>query len=108
LIAQPELRAALRLAAQTHCTLEELGERMSAEEFGLWLEFLDVEPVGPASLPPMLAAVLAALANGPLQPPNGKKKFLAQDFIDLARWDAPPTGPVEPSAEQIEALFLPK
>lgn len=92
-----------------HCTLEELGARMSGEEFGLWMEFLDTEPMGPASQPYMLAAVLAALANGPLQPPNGKKKFVPSDFIDLARWEpAPQGGPAEPTAEQIEALFGPQ
>jgi hypothetical protein len=90
-----------------HCTLAELGDRMSAEEFGLWIEFLDVEPFGPASQPYMLAAVLAALANGPLQPPPGKKKFRASDFIDLARWEPASAGPVEPTAEQIESLFGP-
>ena len=79
----------MRLAAQTHCTLEELGDRMSAEEFGLWLEFLEVEPIGPASMLPLLAEVLSALANGPLKAPRGRNAYSPSDFLDTARWQPP-------------------
>lgn len=97
----------MRLAAQTHCTLEELGERMSAEEFGLWSAFLDSEPIGPAGAFAALAELLAALANGPLQPPQGRKSFRAQDFIDVNRWQPPEQAPppAEPDAHAIAALF---
>ena len=97
----------MRLAAQMHCTLEELGERLSAEEFGLWIEFLENEPIGPASTLSMLAEVLCALANGPLKPPPGRKSFQAADFFDATRWAPPPPVVEVAPIVQFTALFKP-
>ena len=69
---------------------------MSAEEFGLWMAFLDNEPIGPAASHSMQAELLSALANGPLQPPHGRKSYRALDFIDPQRW-APPVPAAEAS-----------
>ena len=45
--------------------------------------------------------------NGPLQPPQGRKLFRAQDFIDVNRWQPPEQAPPqdEPDAHAIAALF---
>lgn len=42
---QPELRFRLLLAKTLSCTLEELGERMTAEEYGLWMAWHSREPL---------------------------------------------------------------
>ena len=84
-----------------HCTVEELGGRMSSEEFGLWLTFNEEEPIGPASLLPALCELLAALANGPLQPPRNRKVWSAADFMG-ARWLPPKVVvPVQPTLQDV-------
>jgi hypothetical protein len=92
-----------------NCTLAELGERMSAQEFGLWSTFLENEPMGPASMLAMLAEVLAALANGPLRAPKGRGAFRAADFLDATRWQpaAAAALPAEMTAHDITAMFKP-
>lgn len=95
----------MRLAAQMACSLEELGERISAEEFGLWLAFNDEEPLGATALQIAVAQIRAAIANGPLQPPGGRKSFSASDFFSK-RWEAvEAAAPREPTPEEIEAYF---
>lgn len=46
MIALPAVRLAMRLALQFGCTLQELGERMTAQEFGWWAALWDSEPWG--------------------------------------------------------------
>lgn len=94
----------MRLAAQTHCTLEELGDRMSAEEFGLWEVFNEEEPIGPTAFALAVAQIRTAIANGPLQPPQGRKSFSAIDFYP-ERWQPEPRANAGPSMEQIAGLF---
>lgn len=99
----------MRLAAQTHCTLEELGERMSAEEFGLWIEFQNEEPIGPQAHWLWLAEILASLANGPLKPPAGSKSFSASDFLKRMEFWQPPAAAAPPVApvDQFNAFIKP-
>lgn len=97
----------MRLAVQLHCTLEELGGRMSSEEFGLWLTFQEEEPIGPAAMLPALCELLAALANGPLQPPKNRKVWNSADFMG-ARWQSrAPVAPPQPTLQDVVNLFTP-
>lgn len=59
---------------------------MSAEEFGLWLAWLDQEPCDPASFAQMWAQQMAALCNGPLSRKD-KRLFLADEFLPTHRWN---------------------
>jgi len=53
----------MRLALALGCTLEELGARMTAEEFGLWLAFYDLDPFGDQRGDLQAGVVAAAIAN---------------------------------------------
>lgn len=77
------------------CPVGELGERMTAEEFGLWLAWLENEPADAAVL---WASLMAAIANGPMRK-RDKSNFTAADFLSPERWQAPP----EPSAPATRA-----
>lgn len=91
------------------CTIGELGDRMTSEEFALWLAYRRTQPFGPllAPLMPMLADMLAAMANGPLQR-NDKRLWRADDFLPPRLW-APEPAPAPPSQgpslADIEQLF---
>jgi len=97
----------MQLAALMRCSVDELGERFSGQEFGLWDAFLEVEPIGPSAVLSMFAEVLAALANGPLKPPQGRNAFRSSDFMKADRWKrpAPVAAPTQPTAHDIQALF---
>jgi hypothetical protein len=78
---------------------------MSSEEFGLWLAYQEVQPMGPHMLMQVMAELLCAIAIG-----SGTKKGGGQwspsDFIDTQRWrPAPAGGPRGPSAKEIELTF---
>lgn len=77
------------------CTVSELSVRMSAAEFGRWRAFWAEEPIGPNASLGMLAAVLAALANGPLKPPSRNELWKASHFA-ANPWAADP----EPDTEE--------
>lgn len=62
---------------------------MTSEDFGLLVAFQEVEPMGPAQLMPALAEILAALANGPLKPPESSKPWSARDFWSTVKAWAP-------------------
>lgn len=70
------------------CTLHELGERLTGEEFGLWLALLEVEPMGPAQLMVSVAELKAELRNGPVGRKDGRH-WMASDFMDVDRWQPP-------------------
>lgn len=60
---------------------------MTSEDFGLLVAFQEVEPMGPAQLMPALAEILAALANGPLKPPDSRPSWSSRDFWSaLTAW----------------------
>lgn len=92
------------------CTLDELGERMSAEEFGLWLAWFDQEPCDPASHAQMWAQHMAALCNG-LLARKDKRAFTPADFLPGDRWqvqdDAPPPKQMtrKETAAALKAIF---
>lgn len=95
----------MRLAALMHRPLSQLGEEMTAEEFGLWRVFLEEEPIGLHAMPAMMAALLAALANGPLQPPEGRKSWRFSDFMPRP-WRKPEPKREQPApVDQFRALF---
>jgi len=57
------MRLAMRLALAIGCTLGELGERMTAYEFGLWAAFDGVEPIGGQRGDLQAGVIAAAVAN---------------------------------------------
>lgn len=76
---------------------------MTAAEFGHWQAFLAEEPIGPAAGLLNMAHMLAALANGPLKPPQGRPCWRAADFLpDL--WRPPKEEP--PQTRQAHAKSL--
>lgn len=86
---------------------------MSAEEFGLWLAYRQVNPFGPLLHPlaAALAEVLTAAANGALQRKDGRL-WRSADFMPADPWappKAPPHGPAAapagPSLEDIGNFF---
>lgn len=95
----------MRIAAHLHCTLDELGERMSAQEYGWWLLWFDQEPCDPASFAQMWAQQMAALCNGPLTR-RDKRMFQANDFLPADRWKVEPDTPAKPMTRQQTAAAL--
>jgi hypothetical protein len=78
------------LAWHIGCTVEELGERMSAAEFEDWLVFMDAESIGPGAELDRWARSSAIAANGALTKAD-KSMFQISDFMPR-RWAprAPP------------------
>lgn len=76
--------------------MAELAERMTGQEFGEWLAFLAEEPAGPAASHLHMAHLLAALANGPLKPPQGRPAWRAADFLPKL-WQPPPEPAADPA-----------
>lgn len=70
----------MRLAALLGCTLAELGRRMGAAEFGLWLAMMNEEGIGPLAEQQRWAMLMAALHNGPLVR-RDKRHWRAADFM---------------------------
>lgn len=66
----------------------ELRQRMGAAEFGMWLAFLEEEPIGPADQLPLWASMMAALHNGPMVK-KSKARWTAADFLPRM-WQPPP------------------
>jgi hypothetical protein len=80
---------------------------MSAQEFGLWLQY---RPHRPAWLLELWAELMAALHNGPMKKGRGKRsqKWVAGDFYTAPEWKfAPPPAalPAPPTLDQIKAAF---
>lgn len=107
LIGQPELRAAFRLAALLRCTVAELGQRMSASEFGLWLAFNAVEPILPGTELHLWARQMAAVHNGPMLK-RDKTPWKAADFVGEL-WASPPpedaSAPTKSTATQLRGMI---
>jgi hypothetical protein len=81
----------VRLSHALHCTLEELGTRLSAEEFALHVAYWQLEPVGPQGQMHMWARLLAATHNGQLVR-RDKRLFRAEDFWSAQEaWKPAPT-----------------
>ena len=60
--------------------MEQLGQQMSAQEFGLHYVLEANEPLTPAEQI-SLAGVRASQANGPLQAPEGGRVWTTADFM---------------------------
>lgn len=67
------------------CTLAELDQRMTSEEFSLHQALWAVEPSGPYGSVQQWAALMAAIVNGPLVRKN-KRRFTAEDFWPASAW----------------------
>lgn len=93
------------VAATIGCTVDELGERMSSEELALWLARWRIEPFGPHTLMRVLAEVLAALANGPLER-RDKRLWQPTDFFDPRCWQAArEASRREPTIDELRRAF---
>ncbi|WP_421885147.1 hypothetical protein [Methylibium sp.] len=77
-------------------TVEELGRRMSCEEFEHWKVFMAEEGVVAAASMRFHASLLAAAHNGPCVPPRGTKAWRAADFLPHDPWAEPVIAPPKP------------
>lgn len=86
------------------CTLEELGQRMSAQEFGLHLALDEREPLTPG-MQVVLSTTLAAIANGALKTPPGRL-YNAGDFM-RDPWEPPaPPAPPPDDPKTVDEIML--
>jgi hypothetical protein len=92
------------------CTVQELGDRMSAEEFAWWSVMIDNEQIGPHHRARMLAHIAAGTRNGPLKGPDGDGSAWGVDhFIDPKRWAPPKREPTLAEMKRaIRAFFRSK
>ncbi len=74
----------MRVARELGMPLQRLGEEMTAEEFSLWIEYLNEEPLE-SGAQVGLAALLAAIYNGLL--PRKGAVWAPKDFMPK-RWVA--------------------
>lgn len=77
--------------------MQQLGDNMTAQEFGLHLA-LEREEDLPAPTLRALSSILAALANGPLSPPAKGRLWAAHDFMPTLWADV--TDPDQDGADQ--------
>lgn len=104
--AQPELRVAIRIAAMIGCTVGELGDRMTSEEFAWWNVMMEQDWIGPQRQAELLAHVAAGVRNGPLKGPRGESSLWeARDFMPADRWDMPVVHTVAQAKAAIRGWF---
>lgn len=60
--------------------MQQLGQVMTAQEFGLHMALEHAEPL-PHAQWSALATIKAAIANGPLQPPESGRIWQSTDFL---------------------------
>ena len=100
----PDLRAAFAVAALLGCTVNELQQRLSAQEFGMWVVWMQNEEAGDAYRRVHHAEQLAASANGVLQR-RDKRMFEPSDFVRPAWQNDTDVSPTETSPEDfVKAL----
>lgn len=102
-MAQPERRFAFVLAAALGCTVQELGSRMSAQEFAEWQCIFANEQLHPAVARHRHAQLLSAIYTGPATPPQGKRGHSAADFLGDDPWAAPPAPRKPPTIDELRA-----
>jgi hypothetical protein len=74
------------------CTVAELGERMTAEEFAWWTVVMEEDAIGPHQQARLHAHVAAQVRNPTLKGPRGDGTlWSADDFIDPERWARKPS-----------------
>lgn len=81
------------MAKTLQCTLEELGGRMSAEEYGLWLAWHGREPLDAGWWQAGMQASVLANVNRT----NGADPFTAADFIPDPWTLKPPEPETDPA-----------
>lgn len=91
----------MRLAREMHRPLHELGEQMTAEEFGLWQAFITEEPLNPGQTAGV-AEVLLALHQGLIARKGGRGWSLS-DFLPK-RWRKS-EAPTAPTADSLRAFI---
>lgn len=78
------------------CTVQELGARMTSEEFAWWTVMIEQDWMGSGRQSRLLAHIAAGVRNGPVQGPSGKDSlWQADDFIPAGRWDPPKAPPTQ-------------
>lgn len=83
------------------CTVQELGARMTSEEFAWWCVMIEQDLIGPAQQSRLLVGVVAGVRNGPLQGPQGEKSlWSSNDFLPQDRWEPPKP---KPTARELKA-----
>lgn len=81
-------------------TVQQLSQTMTAQEFAQHYALECEEPL-PSAQWSIAAAMLAALANGPLKEPEPGRIWRASDFMPaLWQHNAPPIEPVQPTTVQ--------
>jgi hypothetical protein len=82
--------------------VEELGQRMSALEFGQWMTFFEREQLHPVTDRQRHAQLLAAAHNGPMTREDGAHWSTAH-FMPPDPWapPAPPESTEPPTAQQL-------
>ena len=102
-MSQPEKAFAFRLAMHLGMTVEELGERMTAEEFGLWMAYAELEGWQPGAEAIHTAELLATVYNGPCKPPGNRKAWSLRDFLPRLPWE-PKKKPFVPTIDDLRAF----
>jgi hypothetical protein len=93
------------LALRLGCTVQELGARMTAEEFGEWRVYLEREGLTPAQEATRDALLIASTMNGPMQR-RDKKPWTPAHILPADPWSTTPPAPakrVPPTAAQLRA-----
>lgn len=104
MIAQPELRRHLEVAATLGRSLWELGESTTAEELAWWSVMIEQDWLGPIKQARLLAHIAAGVRNGPLKGPL----WTADEFIPKERWDKPKRFSLADMKRAIRAAFTKK
>lgn len=109
MIAQPELRRHLEVAATLGRSLWELGESTTAEELAWWSVMIEQDWLGPIKQARLLAHIAAGVRNGPLKGPSGDGSlWTADEFIPRERWDAPKRFTLADMKRAIRSAFAQK
>lgn len=85
-----------------HCTVEELGERLTAQEFGEWLVMAQHEDWLPSAARLQHAELLAAVLTGAAMRQD-KQPWSAHHFLPTPSWQAVLEADRPPPEPDIEA-----
>ena len=101
------MRAAFSLAYLWGCPVAEVGQRITADEFGLWRTWMAEHGLTPELRPALVAQLIAATLNGPLQRKD-KQLFKGTDILPLP-WPEPAKAPKPATrkelASKLKAMF---
>lgn len=71
----------MHLALLMHCTVEEIQERMTYEEFQHWLALMEIEPVGEQRMDLRFAMLAALIANVHRDSEKRSQAYKLDDFL---------------------------